>query len=700
MEYNEDEFRSRANKKTKLMWLVLIGILTLSFGSQTSKGEMKPIVYGLFILLAWAPFIIGSIVLAVEGTTSRAYRDVMGIGYGITYLYVICATESILSFIYIFPITSLMVIYKDRKFMIRCAIANTIGIIISSVIKYASGMNSEADINNYMLQFSCIILCYVCYVVSINHLNLSDGALVNSIKANLNRVVSTVEKVKTASNTIVDGITVVRELEDENKKGANDVVSSMEILDSNNAVLRDTTSSSIKMTEQINNQIKNVAGLIENMVELMDVSVTKANASSEELEDVAKSTDKMAELSEEVSRILYEFKNEFNKMKEETGTINGINRQTNLLALNASIEAARAGESGKGFAVVADEIRNLSDETKESSVSIMNALENLESTSNDMLDAIGQTLKLIHVTIEKIANVNKSVSEIAAGTETLGENIKVIDTAMSDVKESNKNMVDNMSQVEQIMGNMTKCINDASENTTTMLSKYDESSLNVDKIESVVGNMMEELGLGGFMGIQDVMPGMLCELHGADKEELKGEVVKQEGNAVWIKITKGKVTEKKALYKLQLIVDNVLYVWDDVILFSDKNNQDNIYHIVLEKNPLILNRRKYPRLAVEYNCMVLRKDTGFKYEAKTVNISANGFAIAVRSEDFKEAKDVNIIVQIPDFPVESARNLQGIIIRSSDHEGTFIVGCRMPEDFYEIKQYVEDNMSQDKNKIL
>lgn len=43
------------------------------------------------------------------------------------------------------------------------------------------------------------------------------GALTDSIKADLQRVISTVEKVKTASNTIMNGITVVRELASENK---------------------------------------------------------------------------------------------------------------------------------------------------------------------------------------------------------------------------------------------------------------------------------------------------------------------------------------------------------------------------------------------------------------------------------------------------------------------------------------------------
>lgn len=60
----------------------------------------------------------------------------------------------------------------------------------------------------------------------------------------------------------------------------------------------------------------------------------------------------MSELSSDTEQTLQAFKDEFEMVKQETGTIESINNQTNLLALNASIEAARAGEAGKGFAVV------------------------------------------------------------------------------------------------------------------------------------------------------------------------------------------------------------------------------------------------------------------------------------------------------------------------------------------------------------
>lgn len=699
MEYNESYFKAKSNAKARTVWLILIAIMTLSYGSETSQGLHSAKYYTTFLLMAWIPFFIGILVLKINGKSSSIYKEIVAVGYGAFYTYVILTTDSAIAFGYILPLTSMLILFKDRKYMIRCGIANELIVIVHLILHNVYGINPNIAQNDYYLQISTILLCYICYVVSIDHLNKSDGALVNSIRDNLDRVVTTVGQVKGASSSIVDGVTVVRELADENKQGADSVVKSMEELTQNNDILYTKTMSSMDKTSDINTQVQNVATLIAEMVNLIQESIEHANLSAEELADVVTTTNTMADLSSQVEQVLENFKQDFDMVKEETGTIEGITFQTNLLALNASIEAARAGAAGKGFAVVADQIQGLSVETKNSSGRIRDALIHLDETSGKMTQSITQTLDLIQTTREKLTLVKDSVSSITQDSTTLGENIKVIDGAMKDVESSNQDMVDNMKQVCDTMDVMTKCINQSDDVSRTMLSKYEESAINVNKIETIVGKLMGELGTGGFMGIGDAKPGMkvvLIAKNGSSSFTAHGEVAESldGGITARLHVPSGSSIDtrnKNFTYELQVSVTNALYIWENAEISTMRGQSSDMYKITVSTNPKVVNRRKYPRMPLSNKCTITVKQTGKQYNGQMINLSAGGFAFSVRDNFFASAIGSDITLSIPDLPVENARQLEGHIIRSTDDENIFIVGCRMPEDNTAVEQYVRNN---------
>lgn len=699
MEYNESYFKAKSNAKARTVWLILIAIMTLSYGSETSQGLHSAKYYTTFLLMAWIPFFIGILVLKINGKSSSIYKEIVAVGYGAFYTYVILTTDSAIAFGYILPLTSMLILFKDRKYMIRCGIANELIVIVHLILHNVYGINPNIAQNDYYLQISTILLCYICYVVSIDHLNESDGALVNSIRDNLDRVVTTVGQVKGASSSIVDGVTVVRELADENRQGADSVVKSMEELTQNNDILYTKTMSSMDKTSDINMQVQNVAALIEKMVNLIQESIEHANLSAEELADVVTTTNTMADLSAHVEQVLENFKQDFDMVKEETGTIEGITFQTNLLALNASIEAARAGAAGKGFAVVADQIQGLSVETKNSSGRIRDALTHLDETSGKMTQSITQTLELIQTTREKLTLVKDSVTSITNDSTTLGENIKVIDGAMKDVESSNHDMVDNMKQVCDTMGVMTKCINQSDDVSRTMLSKYEESAINVNKIETIVGKLMGELGTGGFMGIGDAKPGMkviLIAKNGSSSFTAHGEVTESldGGITARLHVPSGSSIDtrnRNFTYELQISVTNALYIWENAEITTMRGQSSDMYKITVTTNPKVVNRRKYPRMPISNKCTITVKQNGKQYNGQMINISAGGFAFSVRDNFFSSAIGSDITLSIPDLPVENARQLEGHIIRSTDNENVFIVGCRMPEDNTAVEQYVQNN---------
>ena len=701
-EYDESFFRAKANKRAGITWLALIFIATIYYGIKTKNGEIARGYFIAFTVVGWVTYITGYIVSMIKGKAAKEYKWVLGICYLLFYAVIAWTALDKISYIFILPLLSILILYKDPKF-IKMIMWFTLFVLISSNIYkgVAKGMMDFVASEECALQFAIVLCCFACTNMAIRHLVESDGALTGSIESELAQVVQTVEQVKDASNSIVDGVTVVRELADENKQGANNVVKDMGTLAKNNGILNDKTVSSIEMTKVIDTQVKDVSDLMEEFSKLIEKSVEHADLSADELTEVVEITNRMSALSSKIETILETFKKEFENVKQETSTIEGITSQTNLLALNASIEAARAGEAGKGFAVVADQIRSLSSGTQDSSNSIMEALSHLEATSDEMLQSITETVELIQLNIERVSTVNKSVSDITSDATSLGDNIKVVDSAVKQVENSNETLTANMNQVGEIMQIMTESINNAEQTTKTMLSKYEASAKSATDIESVVGELMEELGIGGFMNVSDIKSGMKFRMVIEDqtnaKEEYTGEVVDRKDNNVYININnRAAFDDKRRNLKCSFnaVVDNVLYCWNGIAIHNVKAGEKGQFKLTIDTNPQVYNRRKYPRMPLDNKCTISVDGTDITYYGHMVNISANGFAFSVNDSSFENMKGKNIVIEIDNFDVIKDKEIQGCIIRCSNDEGNYIVGCRMPEDSNEIKDYVNKNYSE------
>ena len=494
--YDQKYFDAKANRRAGTTWLMLMFIVTAYYGITAMSGGVSMKSYVIFSVVGWLEYLFGAILLKIKGMALAEYKWILGLGYLTFFGFIAWTALDEISYVFILPLISILILYKNPK-LIKAMMWLTLFVLISSNVYKGrvKGMMEFVSSIDCALQFAIVLCCFACTNMAIKHLVESDGALTGSIEENLRRVVQTVEKVKVASNEVVDGVTVVRELADENRMGAENVVTDMRELSDNNGALNDSTMSSVEMTRVIDTQMTNVAELMDQVVTLIEASVEHANVSSNELAEVMNMTNKMAELSAEVETVLRDFKEEFQNVKKETGTIDSITSQTSLLAVNASIEAARAGEAGKGFAVVAREIRELSSGTQNSSNRIADALSHLEETYEKMLSAISETIGLIQANMEKMAYVDRSVTDITNDAATLGVNIKIVDSAVKEVETSNQTLADNMQQVCDLMESMTQRINRAELTTKEMLSKYEESAKSAVSIETVVGRLMEELGI-------------------------------------------------------------------------------------------------------------------------------------------------------------------------------------------------------------
>jgi methyl-accepting chemotaxis protein len=181
---------------------------------------------------------------------------------------------------------------------------------------------------------------------------------------------------------------------------------------------------------------------------------------------------------QEVASDIQEIARESEGLLEINAVMENIASQTNLLSMNAAIEAAHAGEAGKGFAVVADEIRKLAESSGEQSKTISSILKKIKES----IDKITRSTDDVLGKFEAIEN----------GVKTVADQEENIRNAMEEQDTGSKQILDAIGQVNEI----TQQVKDGSQEMLEGSKEVIQESKNLEKVTQEITGGMNEMSAG------------------------------------------------------------------------------------------------------------------------------------------------------------------------------------------------------------
>jgi methyl-accepting chemotaxis protein len=153
--------------------------------------------------------------------------------------------------------------------------------------------------------------------------------------------------------------------------------------------------------------------------------------------------DQMSSIGESITRL----SEQSQAVGDIVSTVTDLAEQSNLLAVNASIEAAKAGDQGKGFAVVAQEIRNLAEQSKDSTKQVRAILTEVQKATGKAVLAAEQGGK-------RVADGGRQADEAGQAIGTLTATVQEATRAAVQIAASSQQQLVGMEQVGRAMENI------------------------------------------------------------------------------------------------------------------------------------------------------------------------------------------------------------------------------------------------------
>ncbi|MBR4084524.1 MAG: chemotaxis protein [Lachnospiraceae bacterium] len=446
--YNDANERcKRINRVFLLAVYILFTVLGIYQGLLLSAGNLsKPFfICGLALLIVFA---ILDTITYFRNRASKYLKYFITFEVALLFIFYLLATPANFLGLALIGVLGVSILYYDSKSYMITFITYSVlyigGQIVRIVMKVVS--SDPNGISNVLMTLAVFVMLFI--ISRLSKL-FSDHALASVAEHDelqtkiMKEILDTTHVVTRESDISLQMVTSLFE-------ASQDIAESMQTISASTERLTENITEQTGMTQEIQDTITITLAYSAEMVSIATTSNEEIETNHTLMQKLQNQAQQFSQTNVQITDAMERLQEKTQAMAEIATIILSISSQTNLLALNASIESARAGEAGRGFAVVAEQIRQLAEETRNSTESITNLIQELNTNAEDVVTVIRSSVAAAESQNEMIGITANAFEGLSDNMNTLINHIREIDTRIENLSESNNQITESITQLSAL----------------------------------------------------------------------------------------------------------------------------------------------------------------------------------------------------------------------------------------------------------